>query len=160
MSRKATLVYPPGMVERHPVRHASAAVVPADMPFGMTEGRHHLDLIVRHRPERISGVIRPPIGLRAVAITAQIRRDHGELLGEARRDLVPHHVRQRVAVQQQQRRTGAAVAQVDPRAGSFDLCVREAFEHGCGSRGGLLRQSLRERCRRGARSHVRRPAAV
>ena len=46
--------------------------------------------------------------LRAVAVAAQVGGDDREALGEPRRDLVPHDVGLRVAVQEQQRRAGAA----------------------------------------------------
>ena len=46
--------------------------------------------------------------------------------GELGRDLVPGDVRLRIAVQQQQRRTGAAGAQEDLGAGRLDAPLGEA----------------------------------
>src|SRR5262249_18257848 len=50
-------------------------------------------------------------------------------LGEARRDAVPGDMGLRVAVQQQQRRSLAAMAQMNARARRLDLGPLEAFEH-------------------------------
>jgi hypothetical protein len=56
------------MIERHPVRHAAAAVVPGDEERLEAELRHHLDLVVRHRPLGVAGVIGAPLRLAAVAV--------------------------------------------------------------------------------------------
>ena len=74
------------------------------------------------------------VGADAVAVAAQIAGDDMEMLGQAVGDLVPHDMRHRVAVQQQQGRAVAAVAQMDARAaevggGSLDLGAGKAFEH-------------------------------
>jgi hypothetical protein len=58
--------------------------------------------------------------LRAVSVAAQVGGDDGEALGEPRRDLVPHEVRLRVAVKEQQRRAGAAADEVDLRLARRD----------------------------------------
>src|SRR5439155_27272229 len=73
-------------------------------------------------------------GADAVAIAAEIGSDHVKVLGEPAHDLVPRHMRQRVAVQEQQRRSVAAMPQMDAgaakRGGSgLDLGAGEAFEH-------------------------------
>ena len=52
-------------------------------------------------------------GLGGVAVAAQVGADDGEALGEPRRDPVPHRVRLRIAVQQQERRPAAADPQLD-----------------------------------------------
>jgi hypothetical protein len=52
-----------------------------------------------------------------------------EMLGEAVGDAVPGDVRQRVAVQQQQRRPVATMAQMNAGAAGFDLGALEPFEH-------------------------------
>ena len=51
----------------------------------------------------------------AGAITAQVGRDDREALGEARRDLVPHHMSLRIAVNEEQRRAVAALLESDLR---------------------------------------------
>ncbi|WP_256730357.1 hypothetical protein [Pseudomonas sp. ANT_H12B] len=48
---------------------------------------------------------RPAFRFGAVAIAAQVGADHGEILGQARCDLVPGQVINRIAVHQQQGRT-------------------------------------------------------
>ena len=59
--------------------------------------------------------------LERAAVAAQVGADHREALGQRRRHRVPHRVRLRVAVQQQQRRARAAVAQPDRAAGQRHL---------------------------------------
>jgi hypothetical protein len=61
-----------------------------------------------------------------VAIAAQIRRDHGEALGQPGRDLVPGEVRLRVAVQQQERRPAPACRKVDTGACGLDIADLKA----------------------------------
>ena len=93
--------------------------------------------------------------LERTAVAAQVGTDHGEALGQLRRHGVPHGVRLRVAVQEQQRRTGAAAAQPDRAVLGADVLEREAGkEHGpdCGS--GRAPESIR-------RSHLRgRPLRI
>jgi hypothetical protein len=120
-----------GMIEAHAVRHARPAVMPCHHERVEPERGHHLDIVLRHRAERIVGVIRLARRLLGVAVTAQVGRHHGELLREARRELVPRQMRERVAVQQQQGGTIAPMHRHDPRAGGLDLAAGEAVEqHG------------------------------
>ena len=81
-----------GMIERQAIGDASAAVMPGDGEALEAEMAHEGDLVARHRPLRIGLVIRRRRRLGAVAIAAQIRRDHGEIPRQPRRDLVPHDV--------------------------------------------------------------------
>ena len=97
---------------------------------------HHFHLVLRHAAERIIAVIFAPARFSAVAVAAQIGRDHGEILREPRRHEMPVHVRERVAVNQQQcRRPVAAVTQIDFdfRVARLNLNILEAFEHGARS---------------------------
>ena len=98
------LVHALGIVERHAVRHPRAAIVTAHVVFAESERRHDFGLVLSHRPERIAAVVRAAVRLRAVAVAAQIGRHDGEILRQSRRDLVPHHVGERIAVQEQKRR--------------------------------------------------------
>ena len=118
-----------GMIEAHAVRHARAAVVAGHHEGLEAELLHHLDLVLRHGAERIVLVLVAAGRLREVAIAAQIGRDHGELLREPRRELVPGQMRERIAVQQQQRRPLAAVQGDDARPAGVDLGAGEAFHH-------------------------------
>ena len=105
-----------GMIERHAVRDAPAAIVADDRKPVEAEMLHHFDLVERHRALRVVGMILAVRRLAAVAVAAQVRRDDRVLLREFRRDEPPRDVRLRRAVQQQQRRTLAADDAVDRRA--------------------------------------------
>ncbi len=121
---------PVGMVEAHARGGAGAAVMAGDKEFAIAELLHDLDLVLRHRPERIVDVVFAAIvGADAVAIAAQISGHDMKALGQSAGDLAPGGVGQRIAVQQQQRRAVAAMAQIDPRARGLDLGPREPFEH-------------------------------
>jgi hypothetical protein len=122
-----------GMIEAHAVRHARAAVMPGDVKLVEAERRHHLDLVLRHRAERIARVIRHARRLLRVAIAAQVARHHRELLREARREFMPGQMRERVAVQQQQRRPLAAMRRHDARARGLDLGLGESVHQHCGA---------------------------
>src|SRR6516165_3692949 len=123
-------LYPVRMVETHARCGAGAAVVPGDEEFAVAELLHDLDLILRHRAERIVDVVfAAVVGSHAVAIAAQIGGDDMEPLGKTRRDLTPGGMGKRISVQQQQRRAVAAVPQMDSRAASLDFCPGEALEH-------------------------------
>ena len=72
---------------------------------------HDRDHVARHLDLGIGGVVRAGCGLERPAIAAQIRADDGEPPGQLRCDQVPHRMGLRVAMQQQQRRPGAAMTQ-------------------------------------------------
>ena len=121
---------PIGMVEAHARGRAGAAVVPGDEELAITELLHDLHLVLRHRPERIIDVVLATVvGPDTVAIAAQVRGDDVEALGQARGDLVPRDMGQRIAVQQQQRRSVAAVPQMDSRAARRNFRPGEPLEH-------------------------------
>jgi hypothetical protein len=92
----------------------------------------HVDLILTHAAERVVRVVGQPLRLRAVAVAAEIGTHDGEVLRKLRRDEVPRDVRQRVAVQQQNRRSFSADAADDLhfRVGRLNRETLEAFEHG------------------------------
>ena len=91
---------PVGMVETHARYGAGAAVMAGDEEFAVAEPLHDLDLVLRHRAERvIDVVVATLVRADAVAIAAQIRGDDMEALGEPAGDLVPRDMAQRVAVQ-------------------------------------------------------------
>src|SRR4029079_11443215 len=100
-------------IERKAVRAAGAAIVAAYGEALEAELPHQLDLVTRHRPLRVGLVIRRGLGLRALAVAAQVRRDDGEALCQCRGDGMPHHVRLRMAVQEEERRSATSVA--DPQ---------------------------------------------
>src|SRR5882724_7411134 len=118
------------MVEAHAGGGAGASVMPGDKEFAIAERLHNLDLVLCHRPERIVDVVFAAIvGADAVAVAAQIRRNDMKTLGQTVGDLVPRDMRQRVAVQQQQRRAVTAVPQMDAGTARGDLRPSKAFEH-------------------------------
>ncbi len=130
MSTTARFEHAPGVIEAHAVHGARAAVVPGREEFVVAEVAHDLDLVLRHGAERVvdvvlAAVLRPD----AVAVAAEIRGHDVEALGEAGRHPVPRDVRHRVAVQQQERRPAAAMAQVDARAGRVDVEGLKILEH-------------------------------
>jgi len=102
-----------GMIESHPVGDPSAAIVPDHGELVEAEALHDLDLVERHRPLRVVGVVLAVWRLAAVAVAAQVGHDHRIVLGELGRDQPHRDVRLRRAVHQQQRRPRAGVHQVD-----------------------------------------------
>jgi hypothetical protein len=107
----------------------STTIVPGDEEAVEAEMIHHRDLIPRHRPLRVRRVIGGRRRLAAVAVAGEVGGDDGELLGEAWGDGVPHHVRLRVAVEQQEWRAAAAVPHANRRRFGFDHRQIEPFEH-------------------------------
>ncbi len=118
-----------GMVERHAVGDAPAAVVPGDGEAVMAKLRHDTDEVGRHRPFRVGAVVRIAAGLAEFAVAAQVGGDDGEAFGQRGSDLVPHDVRLRVAVDQQQRRAAAAGPIGDLDAGRVEAMRGEIVEH-------------------------------
>ena len=107
------------------------SVVTRDAEFVEAQMLHHLYLILRHTAEGIVHVVGRAARFVAVAVTTKVGAHHCEMFREARRDQVPMHMGQRVAVQQQNRRAVATVAQVDfdLRVAGLNLGLFEAFEH-------------------------------
>ena len=97
-----------------------------DVEAVVAERLHHLDLVLRHRPEGIIRAVRLLGRCRAVPVAAQIGGDDMEPLGQSRRDRVPRHMGQRIAVQKQQGWPVAAMAQANLRAAGLDIGERKA----------------------------------
>src|SRR5579862_7357457 len=92
------------MVERHTMRGARPAVVSSHEEAIMAERSHHVNLILSHGTERVMDVFQTTIrGAYTVAITAQVGRYHVESLGQGSGDFVPGCVRERVAMEQEER---------------------------------------------------------
>jgi hypothetical protein len=73
---------PLGVVEAHARGGTGTAVMPGNKEFAVAELFHDLDLVLRHRPERIiDAVLAGIVGPHAVAIAAQIGGDDMEALG-------------------------------------------------------------------------------
>src|SRR5882672_11097112 len=122
------LLHRSGMVQRHAMRDPPSAVVTDDAERLMTQGAHRLDLVLGHGALGIIDVVGKPVGLLAVAVAAQVRGDHPESLRELGRDAVPDRVGLRIAVQEEQRRSHAAVNEIDRRTARPDAPALEAGE--------------------------------
>jgi hypothetical protein len=101
------------VVEAEPVCDPAAAIVAGQQEARKAEPAHHRGLVGRHRTLRITVAARAAIGLVGIAVPAQIGAHDRVPLGEPGSDRVPHRVRLRVAVQQQERWTAAADDQGD-----------------------------------------------
>ena len=88
------------MVEAHAMEHARAAIMAGGVEALEAERGHHLDLVLRHGAERIAAMVRPPRRLFRISVATQVGGDNGEFARQARRDLVPGEVRERIAVHQ------------------------------------------------------------
>src|SRR5512133_1120169 len=67
--------------------------------------------------------------LAALAVTAQIRGDDREVPGKERRDLVPHHMRLRMSMQEKNGRTIASMPYADRCFTSIHHRQLESFKH-------------------------------
>src|ERR671914_1843154 len=111
------------MIEGHAVGAASTAIVSRDEEPFESEGVHDPYLIPRHRSLRVRFVVAGGLRLRALAISSEIRRDHGEGLRQPRGNLMPHHVSLRMSMEQQER--GAASPHPKPNFGFLSLYLLE-----------------------------------
>src|SRR5262249_40588610 len=119
-----------GMIETHAVQHAGPAVVAGGIEARIAQRSHHLDLILRHGAKGITAVILAARRLLRIAVSTQVGRNHRELLRQARRDLVPGKMGERISVHEQERRSVPAAHGDDARAARPYLGTGEAFEHG------------------------------
>ena len=102
-----------GVVERQAVGTPSAAVMPSHVELLEAEIMHQRNLIACHDALGIRHVVRSALWFAALAVAAQVRGDHRKILREPGGKRVPHHVRLRVSVKEQQRRSTATMA--DPQ---------------------------------------------
>ena len=110
-----------GVVQRHAMDHAPAPVVADSRELVEAEVFHHLDLVLRHGALGVVGMVPAAGRLAAVAVAPQVRRHHREGLGQFRGRLRPGNVRQRVAVQEQDRGALPADHAVDRRPRGLKL---------------------------------------
>ena len=128
MSRREPLYFL-GMVERQAIGDAPSPVVPDDRKTLEAEMPHNGNLVTRHGPFRIGLVIRGRRWLGASAVTTQVGRHDSEVFRQPRRHPVPDDMRLRIAVEEQQRRTGAADAQTDCRFADVKMMKFKASKH-------------------------------
>jgi len=115
-----------GVIERHAVSHAPAAVVPDNRKPIEAVVLHDFDHVERHRPLRVVGVVVAVGRFAAVTVATEVGHDHRVVLGELGRDDVPGHVGLRRAVDEQQRRAVATAYHVDGGARRLNLVVFES----------------------------------
>ena len=98
------------------VRDARPAVVADEVETLMPERTHDAHHVERHFALAVVAVIRRPLGLARIAITAKVGTHHRVPARQFGRDAVPHRMRLRVAVQHEQRRPLAGRREVDRHA--------------------------------------------
>lgn len=96
------------VVHGEAVGDAPAAVVAREAETRVAQRGHRGHEVLRHLALRVRGVPFVRRRLARLPVAAQVRRDHGEAPCQPRRHLVPEGVGLRIAVQQQERRAGAA----------------------------------------------------
>ena len=101
------------MIERQPVTNPSAAIVARQAETGEAERIHNFSHGRRHGALCIGRVIGVGVRYRGPAVAGQVGDHQREMLCEHRRHAMPHHVRLRMAVQQQERRSAASGAGKD-----------------------------------------------
>jgi hypothetical protein len=123
------------VVEAEAMGDARAAVMPGEEEAGMAEVLHQRHDVGCHCPLGVGRMVRRDRGLGGEAVASEVRADDGEMAGESGRDLVPHPVRLRVAVQQHERPPRPAATDAQGHAGlDRDLLEREALERHAPSR--------------------------
>ena len=108
------------------MRDASAAIVADELESREAERLHHLDLVLRRLALRVRDVALTAVGLRRIAIAAQIAADDGVPFHEPWCNSMPHRVRLRITVQEEERRTTPAHFAVDSRTGGRNMARRES----------------------------------
>ena len=91
--------------------------------------RHQARQVPRHGALGIGRMVRVRRRLAAVAVTAQIGHDQGVMPRHQGRQLVPHGMGLRIAVQQQNRRPLASRAEIDGDATDLPAIFLKAVEH-------------------------------
>ena len=121
------------MIQRQAMRDATATVVAADEVLPVAERPHQRADIGGHRALAVRLVVRARGGSGGIAIATQVRHYEREMRGKQRSDAMPHRVRLRESVQQQQRRTLADAPVHDAHAlvvEGLELNTGEEFGHG------------------------------
>ena len=99
------------MIDQHAMRYARAAIMRERFEACETERLHDAHHVLCHHAFAVRRMVHTGVGggFVAIAITTQIHRDQGEMLGEHWRDTMPNQVRLRMTVQQQERRLAALI---------------------------------------------------
>ena len=96
-------IYRFSVIQRQAVRDTAASIMTANVEFRVSEMLHHSDLIYRHFPFGIEHVrcIETTLGLATITVSAKVASNHGKILCQTVRDLVPHDMALRIPVQEQ-----------------------------------------------------------
>lgn len=122
------------MVQRHPMRDPTPSVVACDVKAVRPQRSHQVDHVLRHLALGIGDVVRAAIGLVAVAVAAQVRRDDREITCERRGDLTPGHMGLWMSVQEKERLSPPCDGEADPWACVGRIIVqREPLQEGRGT---------------------------
>ena len=106
------------VVHDHTVQYPCAPIMPGHMEALKPQRLHDPDLVIRHGPFRIIGVVGEAFRFAAVPVTPQVSDDDGVVFGQFRGQETPHQVCLRVAVDKQDGfRAAAADQRVDFNAG-------------------------------------------
>ena len=116
------------MVQRHAVSDARPAVMAHHGEPVVPEALHQGNEVLCHGALGIGLVLGVIFGAGGIAITPQVRHHAGEALHQRGRNLVPHGMRLRKAMDQQQRRAGAADARENLDAGAGVPVFLRAWE--------------------------------
>ena len=110
------------MVFGKPVRHPCAPIMTDQVKALVAQLGHDFHHVLRHGALGIIRMVGQAFGFGRAAVTAQIRTDHGVILGKLRRDLVPASHGLRIAVQQQHGLALTGVNGIDHgRTGTYAL---------------------------------------
>ena len=120
---------PVGVIQRHPVGDAASTVVTGHCEALMAEHSHGLHLVVGQRALGVRDVVGRRRRAKRRPVAGQIRRHDSEPPGEQRRRRVPHQVRLRIAMQQQQGWPAAADTGEDRPPLGQELMAGEVLEH-------------------------------
>jgi len=95
----------------------------------MSQRLHQADRVAGHRAFRGLAVVGLVGRLRGLAVSPEIRADDGEVPSQQRRHSMPRRMRPRVAVEQQDRRSGASMAHANDHIAKVDSVERKTVEH-------------------------------
>ena len=98
-----------GMIKRHAVGAAAAAIVAGNKEVLEAKVAHKGDLILRHGPFGVGYMVKCRRRFTALAVAAQVGGDDCKIPCQARRNRVPHNMGLRMSVQEQQWWAVAAV---------------------------------------------------
>ena len=121
------------MVCRQTVCNPGAPVMGKYLKLAKTVVTHHSHGIERHGALGIGVVLRISGRANRIAVAAQIHQHHGEFLCQRIGHGMPHHMRLRMPMHQQQRGTGPTPQRVQDSGRAFDITGNKRLKHGSAS---------------------------